>query len=89
MGTVGGRSDRRQDHPTPLLRRAGIYLGVAFELPATIIGGLLLGYFADDYFDSSPWLLIGLTVLAFIGAFVRLVRWVRILSRRNDAAAGQ
>jgi F0F1-type ATP synthase assembly protein I len=89
VGTVGGRSDRRHDHPTPFLRRAGIYLGIAFELPATIIGGLFLGYLADEYFGSSPWLLIGLTLVAFVGAFVRLVHWVRILSRRNDAATGK
>lgn len=89
MQNVGGRPNRRQDSQTPLLRGAGLYLGVAFELPGTIIGGLLVGYFLDDYFGTSPWLLITLTVIAFIGAFVRLVRWVKFFRSETDGSIGK
>jgi hypothetical protein len=45
VGKVGGRSDRQQDNQTPFLRRASLYLGVAFELPepywAAAVGYLL------------------------------------------------
>ncbi len=84
VGTVGDRSKRQQDRQLPLLRKAGLYLGVAFELPGTIIGGLAVGYFLDEYFQTSPWLLLSLTALAFIGAFVRLVYWVRFFTRERD-----
>lgn len=84
MGKIGPRPNRRPDDQNPLLRRAGLYLGVAFELPGTIIGGLAIGYFLDQYLGSSPWLLITFTVVAFAGAFVRLVRWVRFFSKEGD-----
>jgi ATP synthase protein I len=85
----GGRFYRQQDRQSPLLRKAGLYLGVAFELPGNIIGGLLVGYFLDQYFGTSPWLLIGLTAIAFIGAFIRLVYWVRFFTRKSDASGGK
>jgi F0F1-type ATP synthase assembly protein I len=84
VGTVSGRSNRQQDHPTPLLRKAGLYLGVAFELPGTILAGLVIGYLADNYFGTSPWFLISLTGLAFIGAFARLIYWVHFFTRKHD-----
>ena len=84
MGNVGGRLNRRQDKQSPLLRRAGLYIAVAFELPSMILGGLLIGYLLDDYFGSSPWLLIALTAIAFAGAFVRLVQWMKFFSKERD-----
>ena len=89
VGTVGGRSNRQQDRQSPLLRKAGLYLGVAFELPGTVIGGLTVGYFLDEYFQTSPWLLITVTAVAFIGAFVRLTYWVRFFTRKHDADSGK
>jgi F0F1-type ATP synthase assembly protein I len=80
----GDRPKSRQDDQTPFLRRAGLYLGVAFELPGTIIGGLVVGYFFDRYLGTSPWLLIACTAFAFAGAFVRLVRWARFFARERD-----
>ena len=84
VGKVAGRPKDRQENQTPILRRAGLYLGVAFELPGTIIGGLVVGYFADEYFGRSPWLLLGCTAFAFIGAFIRLLRWVKYFARERD-----
>ncbi len=86
MEKIGGRPNRQHDSQTPILRNAGLYLGVAFELPGTIIGGLVVGYFLDEYFRTSPWLLIALTALAFVGAFVRLLRWVKFFTRNRDGS---
>jgi F0F1-type ATP synthase assembly protein I len=84
VGNVAGRRENRQQNQAPFLRRAGLYLGVAFELPGTILAGMVLGYYADEYFRSSPWLLISFTALAFIGAFMRLLRWVKFFARARD-----
>jgi F0F1-type ATP synthase assembly protein I len=89
VGTVGGRSNRQRDRQSLFLRKAGLYLGVAFELPGTIIGGLAIGYFLDRYFQTSPWLLLTLTAIAFVGAFIRLLYWVRFFTRKNDANNGE
>jgi len=82
---VADRPRKQNDSQTPILRRAGLYLAVAFELPGTIIGGLVVGYFLDRYLGTSPWFLIAMTAVAFVGAFVRLVRWVKFFSRERDA----
>jgi F0F1-type ATP synthase assembly protein I len=84
VANLGGRPNSRQEIPTPFLRRAGLYLGVAFELPGTIIGGLVVGYFLDEYFKSSPWLLLFCTAVAFVGAFMRLMQWVRFFAREKN-----
>jgi F0F1-type ATP synthase assembly protein I len=90
VNKIGGRpNNSRRENQTPFQRRAGLYLGVAFELPGTILGGLLVGYYADSYFGSSPWFLITLTALAFVGAFVRLVRWVRFFSGEHNGKHGE
>ena len=86
MGKVGDRPNKRQDDHTTFSRRVGLYLGVAFELPGTIIGGLAVGYFLDQYLGTSPWFLIALTVVAFAGAFVRLVRWVKFFTGERDGS---
>ena len=84
MGKIGDRPNRRHDDQIPFLRRAGLYLGIAFELPSTIIGGLAVGYFLDKYLGSAPWLMIACTAVAFAGAFVRLVRWAKFFSSERD-----
>ena len=81
MGNVGGHPNREQKSRPPFLRRVGLYLGIAFELPGTILGGLLVGYILDNHFNSSPWILIVMTTLAFAGAFMRLIQWTRYLSK--------
>lgn len=89
MGKIGDRPDKRPDDQTSFPRRAGLYLGVAFELPGTIIGGLAVGYFLDQYLGTSPWLLIALTAVAFAGAFARLVRWVKFFTRERDGSRSE
>jgi F0F1-type ATP synthase assembly protein I len=89
VGKVGGRPDRQQESQTPFLRRASLYFGVAFELPGTVLGGLLVGYLLDNYFGTSPWLLITITLLAFAGAFVRLVHWSKYFARERDGSRGK
>lgn len=84
MGNVEGRPGNRQDSQTPFLRRAGLYIGVAFELAGTILGGPLVGYVLDSYLGTSPWFLLAMTVIAFVGAFVRLLQWMKLFARQRD-----
>jgi F0F1-type ATP synthase assembly protein I len=90
VGKIGERpNNKRKDTQAPFLSRAGLYLGIAFELPGTVIGGLAVGYFLDQYLGTAPWLLIALTAIAFAGAFVRLVRWVRWFTSERDGSRGE
>jgi F0F1-type ATP synthase assembly protein I len=83
---VGDQPNSRQDNQTHFLRRAGLYLGIAFELVGTILGGLVVGYFLDSYLGTSPWFLIAVAAIAFAGAFVRLVRWAKVFARERDGS---
>ena len=83
MGKVGDRLNRQQKSQTPFPSRLSLYLGVAFELPGTILGGLLVGYFLDSYLGTSPWFLIAFTVIAFAGAFMRLLHWAKFARVRD------
>jgi F0F1-type ATP synthase assembly protein I len=89
VGNAGDHPNGRRDHQTHFLRRAGLYLGIAFELPGTILGGLLIGYFLDSYLGTSPWFLIAVTAIAFAGAFVRLVQWVKVFAREHDRSGSE
>lgn len=69
-------------------RKAGILVAMALELPGSIIGGLIIGYLLDEYFNTSPWLMMALTILGFTAACIRLVRWVKYFSeKRNQNSA--
>lgn len=63
--------------------KIGKYTAAGLEFPSTILGGLLLGYFLDGYFKTSPWLTLILTILALVGGFVRLFQWINYFSRRK------
>jgi F0F1-type ATP synthase assembly protein I len=65
-------------------RKAGILIAMALELPGSIIGGLLIGYLLDNYFNTSPWIMMALTTLGFTAACIRLVRWVRYFSEKHS-----
>ena len=34
-------------------------MAIAFELPGSILGGLLIGYLINNCFDTFPWLIAG------------------------------
>ena len=65
-------------------RKAGILIAMALELPGSIIGGLFIGYLLDNYFNTSPWIMMALTTLGFTAACIRLVRWVRYFSENRS-----
>ena len=82
-------TNHQQNEQTPILRGVGLYLGVAFELPGTIIGGIAVGYFVDKYLGTSPWFLIACTIGAFVGAFVRLIMWVKFFTGKRDGSRSE
>jgi F0F1-type ATP synthase assembly protein I len=67
----------------PLYLKYGKYAAIGLEFPSTVIGGLLLGYFIDQHFGSSPWFTVSLTLLALIGAFVRLFQLLKRFAARG------
>lgn len=66
-----------------LLFRAARYAAVGFEFPSTVGAGLFLGYYADQYLDSSPWMVLVVGLLGLVVAFYRLVLLLRHFSAES------
>jgi F0F1-type ATP synthase assembly protein I len=59
------------------MREVSPYLGLGVEITVSMVFFILLGYFADGWFGTSPWLLItgiGLSVVATTFTLIRIVR---------------
>ena len=65
---------------SPFLFRAAKYTAVGFEFPTTVGAGLVLGYYADRYLGTSPWMVLVMGLLALVVAFYRLVLLLRHFS---------
>ncbi len=60
------------------------YAVIGFEFPGTVLGGLFLGYLTDIYFDSFPWSMASFTLLALLGASIRLARWTQRFNNEDQ-----
>lgn len=53
---------------------AGVrYMAFGTELAVTVVAGVVLGYKADAYFGTEPWLMLLLTLGGLYGAVRRLL----------------
>ena len=56
------------------------YLAVGLEIPSTIVGSIIVGYFIDQWLGTKPWIAIVATVAGFIGAVIRLTQYLKYFS---------
>lgn len=56
------------------LLNSGRYLALGFQISGSIVGGLLVGYYADDYLGTAPLLTLLFTMGGLVGA-LRLLLW--------------
>ena len=68
--------------PSPL-SAYGVYGAAGVQLAAAVVGGALLGDWADAKLSTSPWLVVTGISLGFIGGLVNLVRIVGWFSRKG------
>jgi len=47
------------------------------------LGGIIIGFMLDNFFDTTPWITIGLMFTAFAGALLHVAR---ITNFRADSA---
>lgn len=85
----GGKENGKQQHPFESLREYSPYLTLGFQLAAAVAVFFLIGVWADNRWDASPWFkLIGL-FLGLTGGFVKFFRTIAELERKNDHAKGK
>ena len=53
---------------------SGRYMALGFQIAGSIVGGLLVGYFLDDYLHTAPLFTLVLTLGGLVGA-MRLLLW--------------
>ncbi|HVN86930.1 MAG TPA: AtpZ/AtpI family protein [Candidatus Binatia bacterium] len=59
------------------------YAGFGFEFAATIVAGVLVGNYLDQWLGTSPWLLLLFTLGAMVGAVQRLISSLKRHSSRE------
>jgi ATP synthase protein I len=62
------------------LHKVGPFLHMGWSIAISVSLGALLGYWLDNRFDTSPWLLIAGALLGITAGFVELIRTVQRLS---------
>jgi len=68
------------------MREAGPYFGLGIELTISMVFFVIVGYFADQWLGSAPWLLILGIALSIVATGFTLGRVVR---ESNQASAAR
>ena len=64
-------------------RQLAPYMGLGTELAASVAGMVLIGYFLDKHFKTSPWLLLTGAAVGLIGGFFNFIKEVQRLSKSD------
>ena len=84
-----GRKREEQRRLLESLREYTPYLTLGFQLAAAVVVFFLIGVWADDRWNASPWFkLIGL-FLGMVGGFVKFFRSIADLERKNNPPPGK
>jgi F0F1-type ATP synthase assembly protein I len=60
--------------------KLGLALAAGTAISSNIVGGIIVGYLLDRWFQTAPWMLITGICLGTVGAFITLYR---IMARLN------
>ena len=86
-----GRGDDGKKRQSGLgsLREYTPYLTLGFQLAASVVVFFLIGVWADNRWDASPWFkLLGL-FLGTVGGFVKFFRTIAALDQKSKRTPGK
>ena len=69
-------------------QRALKHSAVGIEVGLAVIVGLVLGQFADDYFETSPWLSLAGLLLGVVAGFRSLLRAAKRMRNESRDTSG-
>ncbi len=61
------------------------YSGLGITLAVVILVFLWIGMKLDDWLGTSPWLMLGMTMLGFFGGFYNFFMTIQKLTKEDDA----
>jgi ATP synthase protein I len=76
---VNHKPERRRSRYAPI--KMGRTAETAWEASLSILAGALVGYYADKWLGTEPWLMIVFVVLGAAAAFRRLISLAQATSR--------
>jgi F0F1-type ATP synthase assembly protein I len=69
----------------PTKRQVGVQMtALGLEFSASTLGGMAVGWYADNYFDTGPWLFMVGTFAGLITSFIRIIQLSRQFERARD-----
>lgn len=66
------------------LKSVAPYLTLGAQLAVTVIVFFFIGKYADEYFGTKPWLMIGAIVIGAAGGLIKFFRTVIELSNKEE-----
>ncbi len=75
--------ERFQDHFGRSVRALSDYLGIGFQIAASFAFFVLIGYWADEQFGTSPLLLLLGALVGMVGMVLVLLKVVRNANRKK------
>jgi len=61
-----------------------IYSGISLQLVITVVIGMVLGRYFDNYWGTKPWLLVTGVILGMLGGFYNVFILVKAYQKRKS-----
>ncbi len=81
-----GKPQNGSAGPGPTKRQVGLQMtALGLEFSASTLGGMAVGWYADGYFDTGPWLFMVGTFAGLTTSFIRIIQLSQQFERaRSD-----
>jgi ATP synthase protein I len=76
------------DKETPSWSRGVRFVAAGTELAASVVAGVIAGYYLDRYCGSAPWLTLLFTIAGLFGGLTRLFWTLRALEQEEKQQRG-
>ncbi|MBI2428525.1 MAG: AtpZ/AtpI family protein [Ignavibacteriales bacterium] len=67
-----------------VLQSTGPYLTLGAQLAITVVVFFFIGKYADEYFETKPWLMVSMIIVGAIGGLIKFFRTVIDLSNKEE-----
>lgn len=69
---------------TDLWAKIGFYTSLGFILPSAVVGGVILGWYLDQWLHTEPVLAIILGALGAVAGFIEILRLMTRAEKRDE-----
>jgi len=66
------------------LRATAPYLTLGAQLAITVVVFFYVGKYVDDFLETTPWMMVTMTLLGAVGGLIKFFKTVIELSKKED-----